>query len=80
MLGKHAVMAGLIGRLFVMKLVIDGDPSARNYMDQALTPVDDEGDATLDLLTRRPVRPPRSRTSRRSPRSRVPAGPEAACG
>jgi len=24
----------------------------RNYMDQALTPVDDDGDETLDLLTK----------------------------
>jgi hypothetical protein len=52
MLSKHAVMAGVIGRLFMVKFAIDRDPHARNYMDEALTPVDDEGDATLDLLTK----------------------------
>ena len=52
MLSKHVVLAGVIGRLFLMKLAIDRDPHARNYMDQALTAVDDEDDATLDLLTK----------------------------
>jgi radical SAM superfamily enzyme YgiQ (UPF0313 family) len=52
MLSKHAAMAGVIGRLFMMKLAIDRDPHARSYMDQALTPVDAEDDATLDLLTK----------------------------
>jgi radical SAM superfamily enzyme YgiQ (UPF0313 family) len=52
MLSKHAVMAGVIGRLFMVKFAIDRDPHARSYMDEALTPVDDEGDATLDLLTK----------------------------
>jgi radical SAM family protein len=52
MLTKHVVLAGVIGRLFLMKLAIDRDPNARNYMDQALTAVDDEDDATLDLMTK----------------------------
>jgi hypothetical protein len=52
MLSKHAAAAGVIGRLFMMKLAIDRDPHARSYTDQALTPVDDEDDATLDLLTK----------------------------
>jgi hypothetical protein len=52
MLSKHAAMAGVIGRLFMMKLAIDRDPHARSYMDQALTPVDAEYDATLDLMTK----------------------------
>jgi hypothetical protein len=52
MLSKHVVMAGVIGRLFLTKLAIDRDPYARSYMDQALTAVDDEDDATLDLLTK----------------------------
>jgi Radical SAM superfamily len=52
MLSKHVVMAGLIGRLFLMKLAIDRDPHARSYMDQALTAVDDDDDATLDLMTK----------------------------
>jgi radical SAM superfamily enzyme YgiQ (UPF0313 family) len=52
MLSKHVIMAGVIGRLVVMKLAIDFDPDARSYMDQALTPVDGEDDATLDLMTK----------------------------
>ena len=51
-LSKHVIMAGLIGRLVVMKLAIDRDPDARSYMDEALTPVNDEEDASLDLLTK----------------------------
>jgi radical SAM superfamily enzyme YgiQ (UPF0313 family) len=51
-LSKHVIMAGLIGRLVAMKLAIDRDPEARNYMDEALTPVNDEEDAGLDLLTK----------------------------
>jgi radical SAM superfamily enzyme YgiQ (UPF0313 family) len=52
MLSKHVVMAGVIGRLFLTKLAIDRDPFARSYVDQALTAVDDEDDAKLDLLTK----------------------------
>ncbi len=52
MLRKHAVLAGTIGRLVLMKLAIDRDPHARSYMDEALMPVHDDGDATLDLLTK----------------------------
>jgi hypothetical protein len=49
---KHAVLAGTIGRLVKTKLAIDRDPKARHYMDEALTPVHDDGDATLDLMTK----------------------------
>ena len=49
---KHVVLAGAIGRLLVWQTVITYDPRARNYMDQALTPVSDDGDETLDLLTK----------------------------
>jgi radical SAM superfamily enzyme YgiQ (UPF0313 family) len=52
MLTKHAVLAGVIVRLVAMKLAIDRDANAKSYMDQALTPVDGEDDATLDLLTK----------------------------
>jgi hypothetical protein len=31
---------------------IERDPHARAYMDQALTPVGEDDDATLDLLTK----------------------------
>ncbi len=52
MLTKHLVLAGMIVRLVAMKFAIDRDPNAKRYMDQALTPVDGEDDASLDLLTK----------------------------
>jgi hypothetical protein len=48
---KHAVIIGIIGRLVLLKLAITRDPAARTYTDTALTPVSDDGDMTLDLLT-----------------------------
>jgi hypothetical protein len=51
-LKKHVIMAGVIGRLVVWKMTIARDPGARDYMDQALTPVSNDNDATLDLLTK----------------------------
>jgi radical SAM superfamily enzyme YgiQ (UPF0313 family) len=49
---KHAVIAGLIGRLTMMATAIACDPNARSYQDQALAPVGDDEDVTLDLLTK----------------------------
>ena len=49
---KHIILAGAIGRLLVWKTVITYGPGACSYMDQALTPVSDDGDDTLDLLTK----------------------------
>jgi hypothetical protein len=49
---KHAILAGMIGRLLLWKRAIARDPDARSYMDQALTPVRDDEDVTLDLLTK----------------------------
>jgi len=51
-LRKHAVLAGTIGRLELMKLAINRDPHARSYMDEALAPVHEDGDVRLDLLTK----------------------------
>jgi hypothetical protein len=51
-LAKHTILAGAIGRLLFWQTVITYSPGARNYMDQALTPVGDDGDETLDLLTK----------------------------
>jgi radical SAM superfamily enzyme YgiQ (UPF0313 family) len=48
---KNAVMAGLIVRLLILKWSITRDPGAQAYIDTALTPIDDNDDATLDLLT-----------------------------
>jgi hypothetical protein len=48
---KHAILAGTIGRLLLMKIAIARDPNARAYMDAALEPVGDDEDVTLDLLT-----------------------------
>jgi radical SAM superfamily enzyme len=49
---KHAMLAGAIGRLLVWKMVIARDRDARAYTDRALTPVRDDEDETLDLLTK----------------------------
>jgi hypothetical protein len=49
---KHAVLAGLITRLLVLKMSIARDPLARAYMDPALMAVGDDNDAMLDLLTK----------------------------
>jgi hypothetical protein len=49
---KHAMLAGAMARLLLARRSIERDPAARAYMDQALTPVDDDDDATLDLLTK----------------------------
>jgi hypothetical protein len=51
-LSKHMSLAVTIGRLLVLKMAIERDPKARAYMDQALTPVRDDDDETLDLLTK----------------------------
>ena len=50
-LSKHVVIMGMIARLFLLKLVITRDPAARTYTDIALTPVNDDDDVTLNLLT-----------------------------
>jgi hypothetical protein len=49
---KHVILAGVIARLLALKISIACDPHARAYMDRALAPVDDDDDATLDLLTK----------------------------
>jgi hypothetical protein len=46
------MLAGAIGRLLVWKMVIARDRDARAYTDRALTPVRDDEDETLDLLTK----------------------------
>src|SRR2546421_2849283 len=49
---KHVALAGAISRLLVSRISIAFDPHARAYVDRALAPVDDDDDATLDLLTK----------------------------
>lgn len=51
-LNKHAIFAGAIVRLMLTAIAISRAPAARTYMDQALTPVGDDGDETLDLFTK----------------------------
>jgi hypothetical protein len=48
---KHAILLALILRLLFWKTAIAWNPAAPDYMDQALAPVGDDDDATLDLLT-----------------------------
>jgi radical SAM superfamily enzyme YgiQ (UPF0313 family) len=49
---KHVILTGAIGRLLMWQTVITYSPGARSYMDPALTPVSDDDDDTLDLLTK----------------------------
>jgi radical SAM superfamily enzyme YgiQ (UPF0313 family) len=49
---KHTVLARVIGWLLVWQTIIANGPGALNYMDQALTPVSDDEDETLELLTK----------------------------
>jgi radical SAM superfamily enzyme YgiQ (UPF0313 family) len=51
-LKKHAVLACTIGKLLVWKITIERHSEARSYTDQALTPVRDDDDVRLDLLTK----------------------------
>jgi radical SAM superfamily enzyme YgiQ (UPF0313 family) len=51
-LAKHMILTGAIVRLLIWQAVITHSPGARTYMDHALTPVSDDGDETLDLLTK----------------------------
>ena len=51
-LSKYVVMIGTIAHLLVLKIAITHDPTARTYTDIALTPVSDNEDMTLDLLTK----------------------------
>lgn len=50
-LSKHAAIAATIARLLALKFVIARDPAARTYKGTALTPVSDDEETTLDLLT-----------------------------
>ena len=50
-LSKHAVIIATIVRLLALKFVITRDPAARTYTDIALTPVSDDEEMTLNLLT-----------------------------
>jgi radical SAM superfamily enzyme len=50
-LSKHAVIIATIVRLVALKFAITRDPAARTYTDIALTPVGDDDETTLSLLT-----------------------------
>jgi hypothetical protein len=49
---KQAILVFTIGRLVLVKAGIDRDPNRKAYMDQALSPVREDENDTLDLLTR----------------------------
>jgi hypothetical protein len=51
-LRKYTSMGGMIVALALTAMKIARDPNAKNYMDQALTPVADDDNVTLDLLTK----------------------------
>jgi hypothetical protein len=48
---KQAILVFTIGRLVLVKAGIDRDPNRQAYMDQALSPVREDENDTLDLLT-----------------------------
>jgi radical SAM superfamily enzyme YgiQ (UPF0313 family) len=50
-LSKHLVLIGVITRLLLLKLAITRGPGARTYTDVALTPVSDDEEMKLNLLT-----------------------------
>jgi hypothetical protein len=49
---KHLTLAGTIGRLLLLKTAISHNPRAKAYSDQSLTPVTDDEEIALDLLTK----------------------------
>ena len=49
---KQAILAHTIARLLVWVLAIKRDPNARSYKDLSLTPVGDDDDEMLDLMTK----------------------------
>ena len=49
---KQAAAIAAMVKLVRVRRAIERDPDARNYMDQALTPVHDDDDETLDLMTK----------------------------
>jgi hypothetical protein len=49
---KHTILIHMIARLLLFKIAIARDPNARMYTDQALTPVRDDEDETLDLFAK----------------------------
>jgi hypothetical protein len=51
-ISKHTVIIAMISRLLLLKLAISRDPAAKSYRDRALTPVGDDNDETLDLMTK----------------------------
>jgi radical SAM superfamily enzyme YgiQ (UPF0313 family) len=49
---KHLKLGGTIARLAISAFLIARDKAAKTYMDQALTPVGDHEDETLELFTK----------------------------
>ena len=49
---KQAVIVGTVARLLALQFIVARGPAARSYMDQALMPVGDDNDETLDLMTK----------------------------
>jgi hypothetical protein len=49
---KHALLAGIATRLLVMKIAVGRVAKMSTYMDQALTPVEDDEEERLDLFTK----------------------------
>ncbi len=51
-LTKHMILVGIALRLLFWQMMIAYGPHAKNYTDASLTPVGEDGDEGLDLLTK----------------------------
>ena len=76
-LRKHADLALTIWRLARLRRAIERDPEAAAYIDQALTPVRDDDDGRLDLLSKTAGAPAALARARRAGRQRPESRPAA---
>jgi Radical SAM superfamily len=51
-IAKHAILVATIAKLSLWAIAISRRPTARRYVDQALTPVGEHEDESFDLLTK----------------------------
>jgi hypothetical protein len=71
MLRNQVVIIGMIARLLFLKFVITRDRAARTHADIALTPVNDDEDETLGLLTQTAGARPRKKIAELTGADRV---------
>jgi hypothetical protein len=69
---KHARLAAMVWRMSKLRRKLKRDPNARNYMDEALTPVREEDLDTLEMFTVSEAARQASGKAKRDAASRVP--------